>query len=185
MTPPPPESQEKRQRNRRKQLKRKEKLERRLQRKDDKRRADNPLYHTLHRGDELYQVETDLWLAVLDLAMVSGWAPPESDPESEDQPKAVAYATPAGLELSGDETKALATSILKLLPMISEEELPLSQLPFGYENTKKLLARRAAGEQLPNEEATAAHEMLSGPPKKEVERLAMFLQDGPVSIEAS
>ncbi len=184
---PPPESYEKRQRDRRKQQRRKEKLERRLQRKNEKRHAQaggaNPIYHTLRRGAAQHRVDTDLWLCVLDLAAVGGWTPPETQPP--EQPASSAYARPAGLKITTEEARGLAQSIEALLPMISEQELPLSNHPFGEEHTEDLLSRRAAGEKLAVEDASAAHELLSGPPKKKIESLATFLKAGPVSIEAS
>ena len=181
---PPPESHEKRQRDRRKKLKRKEKLERRLQRKDQKRRAGgNPIYHTLHREGDQLQVLTDLWLGVLNLAAVSGWTPPAIEPSDEPEAPKASFSRPAGLKLDDEQAQGLAKVIRMLLPMISEEELPLSRLPFGEEQTERLLARRAAGEELDVEDAFAAHELLSGPPKKEVELLAAFLEQGAVEIE--
>ncbi len=179
-----PESHEKRQRNRRKQLKRKEKLERRLQRKAEKRRGDgNPLYHTLTSGGEIYTVETDVWLAVLDLALVSGWMPPEGS-VPEEPAEGGTFERPAGLELTAEDAEALSKVVLGLVPLISEEELRISSNAFGENHTRDLLERRAGGESLPNEEAIASHELLSGPPKREVERLGEFLATGAISIEA-
>ena len=177
---PPPDSHEKRQRERRKQQKRREKAERKLQRKNEKR--DNPIHHTLHRGASQHRVDTDLWLCVLDLAAVGGWSPPEG--ESPERPSSTAYARPAGLQIDTGEAQELAGFIEALLPTISEEELPLSNHPFGEEHTEDLLTRRSAGERLALEDASAAQELLSGPPKKDVGLLAEFLKAGSVSIEA-
>jgi len=178
-----PDTHEKRQRNRRKQQKRKDKLERKRQRKQAKLDANRPLYHTLIRDKEQHRVATDLWLCVLDLAAVGEWTPPESgDPEL---PSSAAYARPHGLEISEEEARKLAKILDSLLPAISEEELPLSNSPFGEAHTEELLARRAAGEKLALEDSATAQELLSGPPKKEVELLAEFLKGGAVSIEAS
>ena len=183
-----PESHEKRQRGRRKQQKRKEKLERKQQRKIGKRDAltgGSPLYHTLRRGEEQYRVATDLWLSVLDLAAVGGWTPPADPQPDPEQPVSSAFARPHGLTIATADALVLARSIEALLPAISEEELPFTNSPFGEEHTEDLLARRAAGEKLALEDASTAQELLSGPPKKEVERLATFLKAGSVAIEAS
>lgn len=120
-----------------------------------------------------HRVDCDLWLCVLDLAAVRGWGP---DP---------AYARPEGLELSAEDARELARSIEALLPSIPEKQLPLSNQPFGAEHTESLLMRRAAGDALALEDATAATELLSGSPKSDAQRLARFLRAGPVSIKAS
>jgi len=127
-------------------------------------------------------VDTDLWLCVLDLVAVGGWSPPSARPQ--ERPASTAFAHPAGLQIDTPEAQELAGFIEALLPSISEKELPLSNPPFGEEHTESLLTRRSAGEQLTPKDASAAQELLSGPPKKEVELLAEFLKAGPVSIEA-
>ena len=71
------------------------------------------------------------------------------------------------------------------MPSIPEEQLPLSNQPFGAEHTESLLTRRAAGDALSLKDATAATELLSGSPKGDAQRLARFLRQGPVSISAS
>jgi hypothetical protein len=176
-----PESFEKRQRDRRKQQKRKEKRERKLQRKADKTRG--PLYHTLFRDRDQHQFETDLWLSVIDLVAVGGWTPPEAIPSGE--PPSSAFVKPDGLALTEEVAQGLGKSIASLLDTISEEELPLSDYPFGDKHTESLLIRRAGGEKLDLEDSAAAYELLSGPPKKEVGRLAEFLQAGAATIEAN
>jgi RNA recognition motif-containing protein len=178
-----PDTHEKRQRNRRKQQKRKEKLERKLLRKQQKLDANRPLYHSLLRGNDQFRVATDLWLSVLDLAAVGEWTPPVS--ESEDRPSSASYARPHGLEMTDEDAQGLAKVIETLVPAISDEELPFSNSPFGEAHTEDLLARRAEGEKLPLEDAATAQELLSGPPKKEVELLAEFLKGGALSIQAS
>ncbi len=175
----PPESFEKRQRSRRKEQKRREKLERKLRRKALKNRG--PLFHTMHRGDEQYRFETDLWLSVLDLVCGSGWTPPETLPSEE---PASTFVRPAGLTLTEEVAQGLAQAIENLLPEISDEELPLSDFPYGEKHTANLLARRATGAPPEHEDAAAAYELLSGAPKQEVERLAAFLKEGSASIEA-
>ncbi len=177
----PPESYEKRQRSRRKEQKRKEKLERKLRRKAEKNRG--PLHHTLYRGDEQYRFETDLWLSVLDLVSGSGWTPPEMMPSGE--PAGSAFVRPAGLTLTTEVAQGLAEAIEKLLPEVSDEELPLSDYPYGEKHTENHLARRATGAPPELEDAAAAYELLSGPPKREVERLAAFLKEGSASIQAN
>jgi len=178
---PPPDSHEKRQRERRKQQKRREKAQRKLQRKQH-RTGDNPIHHTLHRGAAQHRVDTDLWLCVLDLVAVGGWSPPA--PGIPERTVGDAFARPAGLQIEAPEAQELAGFIEALLPTISEEELPLSNHPFGEEHTEDLLSRRAAGERLALEDASAAQELLSGAPKKEVQLLMEFLKAGSVSIEA-
>ena len=143
----------------------------------------NPIYHILRRGAAQHRVDTDLWLGVLDLAAVGGWTPPETRPP--EPPASSAFARPAGLKITTDEAQGLAQSIEALLPTISDAELPFSNHPFDEEHTEDLLSRRAAGEKLTMEDASAAQELLSGSPKKEVERLATFLKAGSVSFEAS
>jgi hypothetical protein len=128
-------------------------------------------------------VDTDLWLCVLDLAAVRGWSPPRAD--SQERSAGTAFTNPAGLQIDAPRAQELAGFIEALLPTISEKELPLSNHPFGEEHTEALLKRRAAGEELTADDASAAQELLSGAPKKEVELLAKFLKAGSVSIEAA
>jgi hypothetical protein len=130
------------------------------------------IHHILTKDSVHLRVDCDLWLCVLDLAAVRGWGPPP------------VYARPNGLELSREDASRLARSIETLLPSIPEEQIPLSDQPFGAEHTEALLSRRAAGETLALEDATAATELLSGSPKREAERLARFLKTGAVSIKA-
>ena len=176
-----PESSEKRRRERMKQQKRKDKSERRVRRRIEKRLS--PMFHTLRRGGEEHCVETDLWLSVLDLVAVGGWIPPASEPPA--KPASSAYAHPHGLEIARADAKNLGQSITALLAMISDEELPSSNAPFGEKHTEALLSRRAAGERLALQDASTAQEFLSGTSKREVERLATFLMAGPVSIQAN
>jgi hypothetical protein len=182
-----PETHEKRQRDRRKQQKRKDKIERRQQRKNAKLFAESggasPMYHTLRRGNDQYQVDTDLWLSVLNLTAVAGWAPPASEDPEYSYPRA--YSRPHGLELTDAHAVTLAKSIEAVLPTISKEELQYTTQRFGEEHTEELLTRRAAGERLAVEDAASAHELLGGPPKAEVERLAAFLKEGGASMEAN
>jgi len=131
----------------------------------------------------VHRVDTDLWLGALDLAAVGGWTPPRAQPT--ELLASQAYARPAGLKISAEAAQGLADSIESALPTISDQELPLSDHPFGDEHTEDLLSRRAAGEELSMEDATAARELLSGPPKMEVARLAAFLRVGSASVDVS
>lgn len=78
---------------------------------------------------------------------------------------------------------ALARCIEQALPGVPDEVAPLSDHPFGDDNTLALLSAAGAGPPEPTRVA-AAREILSGPPKAEATALIEFLQGGGFTISA-
>jgi hypothetical protein len=181
--PPPPDSHEKRQRAQRKARKRREKLERRVQRNAEKRfgtaRTTDMLY-TLRRGESEHLTDADVWLCILDIAAYRGWKP-LADPR-ESPPDSGSYTRPKGLTIASEDAQSLAQSIGAELPEISDDEVPLTDQPFGEDYTDSLLSRRVDGQVVRAEEVQGAREILSGRPKREAERLAVFLEGGAFSV---
>ena len=134
------------------------------------------IYHTLRRGNSEHRVDNDLWLCVLDVATVRGWTPGE-------QPQAMAYARPVGMTVSALDARKLAESIEADLPTVSDEQVDLGDHAFGEEHTEDLLSRRAQGRPVGDEEVRAARELLSGAPKRDAEKLTVFMKGGAFSID--
>lgn len=89
-----------------------------------------------------------------------------------------------GVTICAEDARSLAASIEAELPGIREEQLPLGDHAFGEEHTEALLMRRAQGKTVLADDVRAARELLSGPPKRDVEKLTGFLQGGEFSVHA-
>lgn len=118
---------------------------------------------------------------MLDLAAAQGWIPLEQQP---DRTSAFSYARPAGMQISAEDARNLARAIEAKLPTILDQQLPLTDRAFGEEHTEGLLSRRAAGQDVDDDDVCAARELLSGSPKRDAEQLAGFLRRGAFSIDA-
>ena len=136
-------------------------------------------------------VDTDLWLAVLDVALLQGWRPrgtkdPDvrlcrsAEPSLRWEP--LAYFLPHGQTIDGADARNLATSCSAGLSSVSDEEVPLRGNAFGHENTLALLRLAASRGDIPKGNTEAAFEVLSGPPKKQALALTRFLRCGHVTI---
>jgi hypothetical protein len=117
---------------------------------------------------------------VLDCAARSGWTPIATPA---DRARGPSYARPAGLEVCAEDATNLARSLSAVLPKIQDEPLALGGHAFGEKHTEDLLARRARGEDLRDEDVRAALELMSGPPKRDAERLARFLAGGAFTVD--
>ena len=179
-----PDSFEKRRRDQQKQRKRREKLERRVQRNADKNFSAGKaatMLHKLRRGETEHLTDADTWLCTLDIAAFHGWTPPKDAVHA--PPGTGSYVRPAGLRVSTDDAQNLAQSLGAELPEISDQELPLTNQPFGEEHTQSLLARRVDGKSVGDDDIQAARELLSGSPKRDAVRLADFLKGGAFTVD--
>ena len=148
--------------------------------------------HLLRRPDGAHLlVDSDLWIAVLDLAVLHGWRPRGTrDPdaalcrasEHEMAWEPLSYFLPRGQSIEAADARALASSCARGLSLVPEREVPLGGADFGEAHTLSLLRLAAASDELPPDGSRAAVEILSGAPKKEAESLLRFLKDGHVTI---
>jgi hypothetical protein len=148
--------------------------------------------HRLRRTDGAsLLVDTDLWLCLLDTALLEGWRPrgtrfpdPELCRESthEIRWEALAYFLPCGQSIEGEDARELARCCDQALTRVSDTEIPLQARVFGAQNTLSLLRRAAAREDIPRDHVEAAFELLSGPPKRQALELIRFLRLGHVVI---
>ena len=176
---------DKRQRAQRKARKRRDKLERRIQRNADKRftsHRPSVTFHTFRRGETEHLTDSDVWLSVLSLAAFHGWTPLADTRQLPSD--AGSYARPRGLTIASEDAQSIAEAIENELSELSDDELEVSDNPFGEAHTDSLLARRIDGDDIYDDEVQAAREILSGPAKGDAERLAVFLSDGSFSVDA-
>ena len=176
---------DKRQRAQRKARKRQEKLERRVQRNADKRyftaHRSAGVSYTFRRGEADQTVDADVWLSLLSLAAFHGWTPLADTREL--PPDAGSYARPAGLTIASDDAQQVAELTESEIVDLAEEEVELSDNPFGEVHTDALLARRIDGDEVDEDEVQAAREVLSGPTKLAAEELVEFLRGGSFSVD--
>lgn len=100
------------------------------------------------------------------------------------KPAAYSYVIPRGQTVSAPDARELARCLSQALGDVPDEVAPLSDKPFGDENTLALIAGAGSGP-LPNaERVEAAREILSGPPKAEAARLVEFLLGGSFTFAA-
>jgi len=143
--------------------------------------------HYLHRTDGAVQpVDSDLWLAVLELAATNGWRPRGTEPASGSEPpfEPMQYAEPKSQRIAREDARGLAHGARQGLGDVPEEELPLRGQPFGGARTLDLIRRAASGDVDPAERATGAIEVISGPPRSEAAALIDFLTLGGCTLEA-
>lgn len=136
-------------------------------------------------------VDADLWLCLLDLALIEGWRPQGTrHPDgalrrASSHPipwEPLAYFVPCGQSIEGKDARELARCCSIALESVSDAEVPLQDEVFGEEHTLELLRLGAAREEVPRESARAAFELLSGSPKADAAVLLRFLQVGVVTI---
>ena len=136
-------------------------------------------------------VDTDLWLCLLDVAVLACWRPlGTKDPDAalcralthSMQWEALAYFLPCGQSIDGEDAREIARCSASALASVSNTEVPLQGRTFGEENTLSLLRLAAARDDIPQANTEAALEILSGPPKVEARALIRFLQGGHVTI---
>lgn len=144
--------------------------------------------HYLHRTDGAVQpVDSDLWLAVLELAATNGWRPhgTESAPGSTPPSEPMQYVEPRSQRIAREDARSLAHGARQGLQDVPEEELPLRGQPFGGARTLDLIRRAATGDVGPSERAHAAIEILSGPPRSDAAALLDFLAVGGCTLETA
>ena len=142
--------------------------------------------HYLHRTDGAVQpVDSDLWLAVLELAATNGWRPLGTEPAPGSTPpfEPMQYVEPKSQRIAREDAQGLARGARQGLHDVPEEELPLRGQPFGGSRTLDLIRRAASGDVAPDERAHAAIEVISGPPRSEAAALLDFHAKGGVTLE--
>jgi hypothetical protein len=136
-------------------------------------------------------VDADLWLCVLDFALLQGWRPrgtkaPDSTlcrrSEHSLQWEPLAYFLPHGQTIDAADARDIARFSSTALPHVSDTEVPLQGKAFGDENTLSLLRLAASREDIPKPNTEAAFDILSGPPKQEALALIRFLKCGHITI---
>ena len=136
-------------------------------------------------------VDTDLWLCVLDIALLQGWRPrgtkgPDAAlRRSSTHPRRwepLAYFLPYGQTIDAADAREIARCSSAALPDVPDTEVPMQGMAFGEENTLSLLRLAAAREPIPRPNTVAAFEILSGRPKQEAQALIRFLKYGHVMI---
>ena len=136
-------------------------------------------------------VDTDLWLCLLDVAVLAGWRPlGTKDPDAalcrasaHAIPwDALAYFLPVGQRIDGRDAREFARCSSAAVAGVSNTEVPLQGKTFGEENTLSLLRLAAARDDIPLANTEAALEILSGPPKIEAQALIRFFQGGHITI---
>jgi hypothetical protein len=90
---------------------------------------------------------------------------------------------PRGQQVTTKDAIAMAQCVREALKGVPDDQAPLSDHPFGDENTLSLLAAASTGPPEPTRVA-AARELLSGPPKAEATALVEFLLGGSFTISA-
>jgi hypothetical protein len=138
--------------------------------------------HLLRRSkSQSLTVDVDLWLCALDLAVSCGWQPRGTKPalsEEETDFDPWTYTRADGRRILAADARSLAQGLSLAIAGVSDSVVPLGGKPFGNENTAALLARAAKSESIDPDEAQAAREILSGPPKSDAYELIGFLRRG-------
>jgi len=136
-------------------------------------------------------VDSDLWLSLLDVAILAGWRPlGTKDPDAalcrastHVLPwEALLYFLPLGQTIDGKDGSEFARCAALGLASVSSTEVPLRDHAFGEENTLTLLRLAAARADIPRDNTEAARELLSGSPKLEAQALIGFFRGGHVII---
>ena len=141
-----------------------------------------------HQDGKILNVDPDLWLCALDLAVLHGWrprgmtAPAGGQGEGKDW-DAFAYYAASGQEIATDDAREIARCLGAALPEVPDQVVPLQGLEFGHENTLALIKRAVRGEAPRDADVQAAMEILSGPPKQEARALIGFLESGSFTIQ--
>lgn len=129
-------------------------------------------------------VDSDLWIAFLEIAATNGWVPlgtaaGAASPKPFDP---LEYGDAVYQEVAAEDAQALAAGARRGLRHVPGVELPLSDRPFGGSRTLELLRQAAAGNVPREDHAEAAVEVLSGPPRAEALALVEFLDRGAFTL---
>lgn len=134
--------------------------------------------HQLRRpGGRSFDVDADVWLCALDLALAQGWRPSGFELDSSDR-RAFDYVSPRGQEVVEFDARELGRCLEAGLGAVPDRQVPMGGHAFGEDNTADLLQLAASGMSLPDESDRAAREILSGEPRHEALALAQFLSQG-------
>ena len=153
---------------------------------------EDSIKHLFRREDgETLSFDSDLWLCVLDLALIGGWRPEGTmSPDEELERSAndgmrwqpLAYFLPRGQRIDRRDAREIARCSNAALADVPDQELTLRGRSFGRRNTLRSIRRAAEGTPVYPESAEAAVELLSGSPKVEAQALIAFLRKGVVTI---
>jgi hypothetical protein len=86
--------------------------------------------------------------------------------------------------VSSSDAREVARYLAQALGDVPDDVVPLSDKPFGEENTLALIAGAGSGPPPNAERVEAAREILSGPPKAEAAKLVEFLHGGSFTLSA-
>jgi hypothetical protein len=146
---------------------------------------------TSEDGSEL-QVDADLWLCALDLAVFSGWKPDGIDEPADDAWKQTAgewdrleYGVPRGQRIGATDASGLASSLTQGLELVPDAEVPMRGKAFGEENTRGLIGKAHDGRAIQRPKLPAAAEILSGSHKADARALAEFMARGAFTLHAT
>jgi len=141
--------------------------------------------HLLSRTDGTdLSVDTDLWMAALEIAATNGWVPVGAgagarSPEPFDP---MQYSDALHQEIGAEDARAMAVGLRRGLRHVPGVELPLGDRPFGGVRTQELVRLAAAGNLPKEDRALAAVEILSGPPRSDALALVAFLELGAFTL---
>lgn len=125
-------------------------------------------------------VERDVWLCALDLALRGGWRPRgvelANDRDGRAQP--LAYFPARGQRVSEADARDIGQALERALTFVSDRVVSQQSKAFGERNTSDLLSRAAEGAPIQKDKTEAALQVLSGPPKAEAIELVKFLAGG-------
>lgn len=133
-------------------------------------------------------VDRDLWLGALDLAVRNGWKPRGVQVPRTGRSAALAngdrlsYADSWGQRITREDAGDLARGLRAGLATVPDSVVPLQGKAFGSQNTRQLIERASAGEDIALEDLPGAAEVLSGPPKVDALELAGFLARGACTV---
>lgn len=139
-----------------------------------------PIQHLLRRGDKAsLLVDQDVWLCVLDLAVSHGWKPQGTVRGKDGSPRdPLLYSLPRGQQVLEADARELGRCVEVSLSAVSDSIVPMRGKPFGRSNTQSLIRQAVFERQVSAGCASAAAEILSGPPKAEAWRVVDFLKGG-------
>ena len=141
--------------------------------------------HRFRRFDgKTIDVERDVWLCALDLALRGGWKPRgvEVADEWDNRNQPLAYFPARGQRVSDADARDIGQALEQALTFVSDRIVSQQSRTFGERNTSNLLVKAAEGAQIQKDKTDAALQVLSGPPKAEAIELVRFLEGGGFSL---
>jgi len=137
--------------------------------------------HRFRRFDgAILDVERDVWLCALDLALRAGWRPRgvEVTDHLDGKVHDLAYFPARGQRVCEEDAREIGQALEAALVFVSDRIVSVQSKSFGERNTSALLGAAADGRPIQEDKTEAALQALSGPPKAEAVELAKFLKGG-------